>query len=156
MKPPEPPIIDLRPCPFCGGRASGIQPYGTFERDSNGDRIDKGDFIDCIECGASIVRAGGNGISVERRRAALVRGWNRRPSDPDVISDIKNFVKEKNRPAWEEPNWDYAAIQLANALGACWPDANSQMAMQAYKHGLKSAYQLGRKSIPAEGERYET
>lgn len=152
---PDSQTTDLLPCPFCGGTASGIRPYGTFERDADGDRIDKGDFIDCTDCGASVVRAGGNGISVERRHAALVRGWNCRPGDPDVISAIKNFVKERNRPAWEEPNWDYAAQQLSNALGVCWPDANAQMEMQAYKHGLKSAYHLGRESIAAEAERHE-
>lgn len=154
---------NLLPCPFCGGRASGVKPYGTFERDINGNRIDKGDFINCTECSASVYRNAGNGIPPERRHVALINGWNRRPCNSDVIKnihgdvikDIKDFVKELHRPAWEEPNWDYAALQLANSLGVCWPDANSEMAMQAYKHGLKSAYHLGRKSIGAEVERHE-
>src|SRR5690349_12839345 len=80
---------ELFPCPFCGAPPCEIQPYGPFERDKDGNRIDHGDFIECsnCECRAWFYRANTIGTSDEQRHANLIERWNRRPAQVETRTD---------------------------------------------------------------------
>lgn len=57
-------MIDLRPCPFCGGDAATPEYYGESKTAR---------FIICMKCGANVYRArpGENDV-------VLAAAWNRR------------------------------------------------------------------------------
>ena len=62
---------ELLLCPFCGGKPYPPQPYGNFARGADGNRIDKGTFIQCQNCGANIFRS-------PNAKDQLILAWNRR------------------------------------------------------------------------------
>src|SRR5205823_14103339 len=68
------------PCPFCGGKPYQPQSYGDFERDSKGNRVDYGSFIQCQDCGANIFRA-------PKAREKLIPAWNRRSNTEPQRND---------------------------------------------------------------------
>lgn len=68
-------------------------------------------------------------------------------SIPDVIKNANACVAELNRSPGEEPDWDYMAQQLSNAMGVCWPGVDLPRAVDVYKKSIKSVYRHGRNSV---------
>jgi predicted secreted protein len=73
---------ELRPCPFCGGRASAT---GTIRYDekhqawfSDGTRVIRAFFCSCTACGIT-----NTGLLGHQTRDKAIAAWNRRPSLPE-------------------------------------------------------------------------
>lgn len=63
-------MMDLKPCPFCGGKA------GLF--------VDDGVKVTCFKCGISTVPRMDNSINYSESDNAITRSiedWNRRPDN---------------------------------------------------------------------------
>lgn len=58
--------IDLKPCPFCGGKAMGTEYNDPFECGA----------IYCVDCGAKIEFGCGGEL-----RLKAIEAWNRRAGD---------------------------------------------------------------------------
>lgn len=75
-------MLDLKPCPFCGG-----EPYFLKPRHENGTAFDTM-MIECKHCGALPY-----GVSVydmekeEDKKAAIAKFWNRRSNDWISVND---------------------------------------------------------------------
>lgn len=69
------PATELKAC-GCGGKASRPLPYGSFERDMLGKRIDKGSFIECNRCAISVFRRNVPGETLDKRHNELQARWN--------------------------------------------------------------------------------
>jgi hypothetical protein len=71
---------ELKPCPFCGGEASGtgVVRYGRPLPDTewlDGSPVVKAFFANCTRCG---VRNGGFGAQGYQTSAEAIAAWNRR------------------------------------------------------------------------------
>lgn len=69
-------FFDLKPCPFCGGKAE-------FGKNQRTDNSGKGFyFVQCLECHARATNIGGTSFDTEEK---AVKAWNSRVND-DALS----------------------------------------------------------------------
>lgn len=94
----------LKPCPFCGGRATPPEPYG-FHPDY------QGRFIQCQTCHASIYHYRPTKAEMD---AALVESWNKRAPN---ASDLWNFTTTTSNYFQDLKNEIAAVIQNSTISG---------------------------------------
>lgn len=72
--------IDLKPCPFCGGRAKMMMAITPVSIQANSPAV----FVQCTECCAEmhkIINPYTDYTSLERKAKELAEKWNRRCGD---------------------------------------------------------------------------
>ena len=80
--------IDLKPCPFCGGKASLVQPGSGFKP---GSALTARFYVKCMDCDICTsdyeteVCIGHDGTIVVNQNGAeeAIKRWNRRKGDED-------------------------------------------------------------------------
>lgn len=82
---------ELKPCPFCGGKASdtGHIRYSKPLDDTNwadGSPVTEAFFVNCTRCGVS---AAGHITGGHQTKAAAVAAWNRRAPTPSPQKDAQ-------------------------------------------------------------------
>ena len=85
-------MIDLLPCPFCGGAAERVDNGPTKEQMQNtlswgGDVDDGGSFIHCTRCDASTA------LHFDRREN-LVSSWNERLGLVAIVEYAERIVSD--------------------------------------------------------------
>ena len=76
-------MTDLKPCPFCGDKATAH----TWE-DTSGEQLFAGAY--CVGCGASCETAVFADEDPASALAGMIAAWNRRYT-PDALSKIKKL-----------------------------------------------------------------
>ena len=89
---------ELKPCPFCGGKAKGPYYYDPFD----GYQGDCGTYIvDCSKCSVQII---------ERTKEKAIEVWNRR-AENEELQFTRDFIHEHGLEfallsAWERRKKD--------------------------------------------------
>lgn len=122
---------DLKPCPFCGGEASGdgFQKLRTPHKETrwdDGSEITEAYFCNCIKCGASNIVC-----SIRyRTKAEAIAAWNRRAAQPEMSALVEALRKISEEvsypPGFDRDPEPTRAAKVARAALTEWESANAR------------------------------
>ena len=87
MTPDNERVAELKPCPFCGGKATagGDITYGPKHEAwwPDGSQIEDAYFVNCVKCAVSNI-----GMCGHQTREKAIAAWNRRAEATDLLTAL--------------------------------------------------------------------
>ncbi|MFA5659131.1 MAG: Lar family restriction alleviation protein [Oscillospiraceae bacterium] len=86
-------MIELKPCPFCGGAAKATAHF-------NGGTGNSWEVVECTQCGVS------QPVSKYYSHKQAIAAWNRRAEPENKPLTLEQVTERRGKPLWYQPITD--------------------------------------------------